>query len=195
MLLSGEKFNMAPKVVLSGEIIQHSPKSGYFRGTNSTCAIKCGSFCRKKCWTWPQKYFFQQKSCFFSKGGFLFSFLLFSSLSFLKKTLSLYLSLYLSISIYLYIYMSLSLSLSLSSLSLSLSIYLFYLSLSLSISLSLYIRSLLFCTSPLVSLSFSLSPFLSLSLVTPSLCSYTVLHYTLFLTYSLCLRIWSRLGL
>ena len=46
MLVSGKKFNMAQKVVLSAEKIQHGPKSGYFSIKNST---------------WPKKWFFQQK--------------------------------------------------------------------------------------------------------------------------------------
>ena len=33
------------KRVLSGEIIQHGPKSGSMRGNSSTCASKCASFC------------------------------------------------------------------------------------------------------------------------------------------------------
>ena len=89
-----EIIQHGPKVVLSAEIIQHGPKSGL-------SAEKT---------TWPQKYFFQQKSCF----QVLFCCLFFS------------------------------------------------------VSLSLFFT--LFCTSPLVSLSFCLSPFLSLFLATPPLC-------------------------
>ena len=44
--VSGKKSNMAPKVVLSAEKIQHGPKSGSFSRKNST---------------WPKKWFFQQK--------------------------------------------------------------------------------------------------------------------------------------
>ena len=45
-LFQGKKFNMAQKVVLSAEKIQHGTKSGYFSRKNST---------------WPKKWFFQQK--------------------------------------------------------------------------------------------------------------------------------------
>ena len=131
-------------------------KKSFFQGEKMQHNPKGGSFCRKNS-TWPKKWFFQQKIQHVPK-----------CVSFLWKVSFQVLFCFLLVSVSV-------------SVSLSLSRYLFLCT----------SDPFFFCTSPLVCLSLSLSllslsTFLSLSVVTPSLCSSTFLHYTLsfLLTFS-----------